>query len=244
MRQHFLTVLLAGTLLARLAGPAAAAQLRVEPVLLELNEPVSAAVLSVRNEEKFDVAVQTRVFRWSQSDGQESLGPTTDIAASPPIVRLQPGADYTIRVVRTSKVPLAGEESYRVIVDEIPDGQRPQRTNVAILIRQSIPVFLRARQMAAAHVSWSLRTEDGKLAVTGTNSGDERLRIASLRLRDAAGRAVDFGDGLVGYVLGRSSMRFVMPSPPRGFGAAGPVSVSAVTNTGPLHAMASLQDQP
>jgi fimbrial chaperone protein len=227
-----------------MAAPASAAQLRVEPVLLELNEPTAASTLSVRNEESFDVAVQTRVFRWSQTDGTETLEPTTDVAASPPIVRLVPGADYTVRVVRTSRQPIQGEESYRVIVDQLPDERRPQRTNVAILVRQSIPVFFRARQLTSPHVTWSIDKEHDRLVITGTNSGDERLRVASLRLRDAAGLSISFGNGLVGYVLGRASMRFIVPNPPRGFGANGAVSVSAESNNGAVHAMAPLRIQP
>jgi fimbrial chaperone protein len=102
-------------------------------------------------------------------------------------------------------------------------------------------VFFRAVQLTRADVSWSLAYEGGKLVVTASNSGDERLRIASLRLRDAAGSTINFGDGLVGYVLGRSSMRFNATNPPRGFGAEGPVSITAVSNNGPVHAAALLQ---
>ena len=74
--------------------------------------------------------------------------------------------------------------------------------------------------------------------VVARNSGDERLRIASLRLRDAAGATVSFGNGLVGYALGRSSMNWVAPNHPRGFGAGGSVSITAETDKGPINAMA------
>ncbi|MHC2468560.1 fimbrial biogenesis chaperone [Bradyrhizobium embrapense] len=97
-----------------------AAALRVEPVLLELNAPAAAASLTLRNDEDADVEVQTRVLRWSQSDGKESLEPTTDVVASPPAVRMTPHSDYVVRVVRVSKQPVNGEESYRVIVDQLP----------------------------------------------------------------------------------------------------------------------------
>jgi fimbrial chaperone protein len=111
-------------------------------------------------------------------------------------------------------------------------------------VRQSIPVFFRARLVAPARVAWSVRREQDRLVVTGTNSGDERLRIASLSLRDAAGVVVSFGNGLVGYVLGRSAMNFTVPAAPRGFGLSGAVSVSAESNNGPVHAMAQFQGQP
>jgi fimbrial chaperone protein len=218
-----------------------AAQLTVEPVLLELNAPAAAGTLTLRNDEDVEIVVQTRVFRWSQSEGTERLEPTTDVVASPPSIKLAAHADYVVRVVRTWKQPVSGEESYRVIVDQLPEARRQGQRNINFLIRQSIPVFFRAARLTRADVSWSLAFEGGRLAITATNDGDERLRIASLRLRDAAGAVVNFGNGLVGYVLGHSSMRFSAPNPPRRFGAAGAISISAETNYGPINASAPLQ---
>lgn len=223
------------------AGAGFAAELSVEPVLLELNAPTATGTLTLRNDEAVAVTVQTRVFRWSQIQGTENLETTTDVVASPPAVRLAPHSDYTVRVVRVPKQPVRGEESYRVIIDQLPDLQRQTPLAINILIRQSIPVFFRAARLTRANVSWSLAYERGNVVVTATNSGDERLRIASLRLRDARGSTINFGNGLVGYVLGRSSMSFIATRPPRGFGGGGPVSITAVSNNGPVHAAALLQ---
>ena len=184
--------------------------------------------------------VQTRVMRWSQADGKESLEPTTDVVASPPTVKLTPGADYVVRVVRVSKRPVRGEESYRVIVDQLPNVRSQQTRAINLLIRHSIPVFFRNPQLSASSVAWSLGYEGDKLVVVASNSGDERLRVASLRLRDASGATISFGNGLVGYALGRSSMRWIAPNHPRGFGASGSVSISAETDKGPINAMAQL----
>ena len=220
------------------AGTLGAAQLRVEPVLLELNAPAAAASLTLRNDEDAEVVVQTRVMRWSQADGREMLEPTTDVVASPPTVKLSPGADYMVRVVRVSKRPVRGEESYRVIVDQLPSVRRQQARAVNLLIRHSIPVFFRHPQLSAPSVAWSLGQDGDKLVVTATNSGDERLRIAGLRLRDSAGTTIAFGNGLVGYSLGRASMSWIAPSHPRGFGGGGSVSITAETDKGPINAMA------
>lgn len=217
-----------------------AAQLRVEPVLLDLNAPAAAGSLTLRHDEEAEIVVQTRVMRWSQAGGKETLEPTTDVVASPPTVKLAPGADYLVRVVRVSKRPVIGEESYRVIVDQLPNIRRQQTRAINLLIRHSIPVFFRNPQLNASNVGWSVAFDGDKLVVVASNSGDERLRIASLRLRDAAGATVSFGNGLVGYALGRSSMRFVAPNHPRGFGASGSVSITAETDKGPINAMAQV----
>jgi fimbrial chaperone protein len=225
------------------AHPSLAGQLRVEPVLLELNAPAAAASLTLRGGDDGEVVVQTRVLRWSQVNGKETLEPTSDVVASPPSVKLAPGADYVVRVVRVTKRPVQAEESYRVLVDQLPDLRTQRTRSVNLLLRQSIPVFYRSRQIAPSNVTWTLGYENDKLVVTASNAGDERLRIASLRLRDAATN-VSFGNGLVGYVLGQSSMNWTAPNSPRGFGAGGTVSIDAETDKGPLHASVQWRGRP
>lgn len=222
------------------AGGSHAAQLRVEPVLLELNAPAAAGSLTLRHDEDTEIVVQTRVMRWSQADGKETLEPTTDVVASPPTAKLSPGADYLVRVVRVSKRPVIGEENYRVIVDQLPNIRRQQTRAINLLIRHSIPVFFRNPQLSTSNVGWSVAFEGDKLVVVARNSGDERLRIASLRVRDGAGATVSFGNGLVGYALGRSTMSWIAPNHPRGFGSGGSVSITAETDKGPINAMAQL----
>jgi fimbrial chaperone protein len=234
----FAVIALPGSAHSSLAG-----QLRVEPVLLELNAPAAAASLTLRGGDDGEVVVQTRVLRWSQVGGKETLEPTSDVVASPPSVKLAPGADYVVRVVRVTKRPVQAEESYRVLVDQLPDLRTQRTRSVNLLLRQSIPVFYRSRQIAPSNVTWTLGYENDRLVVTASNAGDERLRIASLRLRDAA-NTVSFGNGLVGYVLGQSSMNWTAPNSPRGFGAGGTVSIDAETDKGPLHASVQWRGRP
>ncbi len=148
--KHCAGIVTTALLLSQIAG-ASAARLLVEPILLEMNG-AAAGTLTLRNEESVESDVQTRVFRWLQADGRETLEPTTDAVASPPAIRLTPHSDYTVRIVRTATEPVAGEESYRVIVDQLPSPGRQMQRAVNILIRQSIPVFFRAGQLTRANV--------------------------------------------------------------------------------------------
>jgi len=219
------------------AGPSPAAQLRVEPILLEMNAPAAAGALTLRNDDDDEVTVQTRVLRWSQSGGKESLEPTTDVVASPPAAKLAAHTDYVVRVVRVSKRPVEAEESYRVIVDQLPNTRRKLIRSINLLIRQSIPVFFRGREFSKPNASWSVSIQAKKLVVAVTNTGDERLRIASLRLQDSAGTTISFGNGLIGYALGRSTMSWVGPNYPPGFGSSGPITVTAATDKGQTRAV-------
>lgn len=240
MRRHLQkTLLLSATLLGAIDA-CYGNQLSVDPILLEMIEPAAAGVLSLRNNDNREVAVQARVYRWVQVDGKESLEATNDVVASPPMVKLAPNADYVVRVVRVSRRPIVGEESFRVVVDQLPDLRQKNTRVVNLLIRQSIPVFFQAKQFSSPNVTWAIGYENRQLVVVARNSGEQRLRIASLRLRDERGETISFGNGLTGYVLGRSSMKWIAPNHSRDFGAGGIVSISAATDRGPLNAAVNL----
>ena len=112
-----------------------AASLRVAPTSLELIAPSATTVLNLANEGDHPINVQIRVFKWSQTGGVESLEPTRDVVASPPSTRMSPNAQYVVRVVRTSKVPVRAEETYRVIVDELPDPSRARAGTVTFIMQ-------------------------------------------------------------------------------------------------------------
>ncbi len=200
--------LLAVILLLVCCWVAASASVRVEPVLVEVEAPGSATTLTLRNDDHQAIDVQIRIFRWSQSNGQEHLEPTTDVVVSPPLTTLSRGAEYLVRVVRVAPRPVEGEESYRVIVDEIPDRAASRSGIVKFALRYSIPVFFLAPQTPEPRLAWSIDRSGAHLVVAVQNSGGKRLRISNVKLRDSRGVTVSLRDGLVGYVLGGAAMRW------------------------------------
>jgi fimbrial chaperone protein len=196
------------------AAPARAASLQVSPVLLEITAPGSAATVTLRNNGKRPITSQVRVFRWSQDSGKEHLLPTTDVVASPPAVELRPGQDYVVRIVRTTKRPIEGEEAYRLFIDELPEPRQHARA-VTFVLRHSIPVLFDAQEGSAPSLVWRVTQSAREVALTVMNQGERRFRLAGVKISDGDGASVPFGPGLVGYVLGRSTMTFTVPSKAR-----------------------------
>lgn len=221
------------TALAVISGTAvSAASLQASPVLLEINEKAPSSLVNIRNTGEKPINVQTRVMRWTQQGGEEKLVEATEVVASPPVATLQPGANYSVRVVRTSKAPVAREEAYRVLVDQLPDpGQRRSGT-VAIVLRHSIPVFMLSPSGGTPKVDWTITERQGRLVLRATNRGERRLRLANVSVRLADGRDVRFGNGLLGYALAGATMEWSSPHPVRGAGSA--ATITASTDLGPL----------
>ena len=184
-----------------------AAALRVAPTTVEMIAPDSAAVFNLRNEAPRPLNVQVRVFRWSQEDGVETLQPTRDVVASPPSAQLSPGGDYVIRVVRVSKKPVRSEESYRVVIDELPDPSRRKAGTVSLVVRHVLPVFFRSPDAPGPDVEWRLSRSKGGLVLVAENKGGSRLRLSDVKLSQG-GSVIGQRKGLVGYVLGGTTMQW------------------------------------
>jgi fimbrial chaperone protein len=225
------------SLTALFASPCAmsqAASLQVAPVLVEVPAPGAAATLKLRNEGNRPLNAQIRIFQWTQVDGVDTLTPTNDVAASPPLASLRPNTDYTVRIVRTNKAPAAKEESYRLLIDELPERAAGQAVSVNIALRYSIPVFFTAPGGAPPKLNWEIQQRANKPVIVANNAGDRRIRLSRLKLTDARGGVANFGDGLAGYVLGHSTRTFAIPANAKGFGAGGVASISAQSDVGPV----------
>ncbi len=122
------------------AVPASSASLRVAPVGFELTGGTATSTLQIRNEDQRPVTVQVRVFRWNERGGPQALEPTRDVVASPPLATLAPGTENLVRIVRLKEGPAGPRETYRLIVDEVPDRRPLASGQVQVVVRHSIPV--------------------------------------------------------------------------------------------------------
>ncbi|MGO9171120.1 MAG: molecular chaperone [Rhodomicrobium sp.] len=232
----------AGALIALLAcsgiGAAHAQSLRVSPVIVDVPPLSKSTFITVGNNTSEPVQVQVRVFRWSLAGGQDRLEKTADVVVSPPMLTAKRGDASVVRIIRIAQAPVAGEETYRVFVEEIPNRKRLQAGTVALAVRHSVPVFFAGFDLAPGSVKWSATSRKGKLVLTASNSGQKRVRLSQLRVTDGAARQLISIDGLAGYVLGGQTKIWEMPIPP---GAVKPglnLIIDAQSEAGPIHASA------
>jgi fimbrial chaperone protein len=212
------------------AGPCMGGALQVSPIGFDLPAGKAAAVLTVRNDDDAPMNIQVRVFRWSQSDGQDQYTSTDEVVASPPITALAPHSERLIRIVRLAP-PAQTEQSYRLVVDELPPPPSAQAGRVQMLLRHSIPLFFAAPGESKPAIDWAAAPTDGGVLVEAHNGGGRHVRISNLRLLDGAGGTVMRRDGLVGYVLADSGVRWTLPG-----AVANPISLHADGDAGAIDA--------
>jgi fimbrial chaperone protein len=184
----------------------AGGHLQVGSTRVELLPGARATRLALRNTGDAPVGAQVRVYDWSQPDGEDRLDETHGMALSPPIVRIAPGEEQVVRIVRQGPAPTGRDATYRVVAEEVP--LTPQDANVAVGFRMRfvLPLFDRSADAAPAQLSCRLSAD----TLTCLNAGGRACKLGATRLVDAAGRAVELTTGLFGYVLPHSSRRWTL----------------------------------
>jgi fimbrial chaperone protein len=226
--------LICGALLAGVAvlQPTCAADLQVSPISLQFSPTERAQAVWLINTGKTSLRAQARVYAWKSTGESDVLESTADLAASPPFVEIAPGKKQLVRIVRADTIPPSQEQTFRVIVDELPvvnggakdsgeDSRAPEPQSIQFLLRYSIPVFIAptmAPNAAAAPVSFEwTRSPEPRLKVT--NAGARRVRISQLVHIDSSGHRTVLVPGLLGYVLPTSARSWPLPASARAIGA-------------------------
>src|SRR5271166_3039419 len=89
----------------------------------------------------------------------------------------------------------AGEEAYRLIIDELPQPKRQGRT-VNFVARHALPLFFDSQDGSAPQASWRVTQKGRVVSLTATNEGDRRIRLSGVKI-DSGAKTVSFGPGLV-----------------------------------------------
>ncbi|GAB7128431.1 molecular chaperone [Silvimonas sp. JCM 19000] len=190
----------------------AANYLQISPILLEMQQGQTAAGLRLRNPGDEAVNGQVRVYRWSQVDGEDQLVPATDVIASPPIIQVDPQGEQLVRLVRTGGGSVNEEQSYRLLVDELPGGRIDQQNNVRLRLRYSIPVFVLPPGTPQPDLKWTIAPKGKMLSLRSLNRGKLHARISSATLVTAQGKKVTIAEGLLGYTLAGQQRNWDIPA--------------------------------
>lgn len=168
------------------SGSAWCGTFTVSPVRIQISSARPNAILQVTNHEDEPVTFQAHVVAWS-FDGQKDVYADSDnIVLNPPIATVAPHQTQLIRLGLRRSVEGAAEESYRLIVEEVPPPARPGFRGVQTVLRFSIPIFANPKSPSVPQVHWvAMHTSDAHLRVIATNRGSAHVQIKSLEVTGA-----------------------------------------------------------
>lgn len=208
----------------------AASSVLIWPINPTIESDASAAALWLENRGQAPVRLQVRVLQWSQQELNDELVPQQQVVGSPPMATVEPGKRQLVRLIRRQPAPAGREQAFRVIVDELLP-ERSQRENdlgVQFQMRYSVPLFVYGAGATVpgkngsgaadgTDLSFRIAQDSGQSYLYVKNRGTVHARMSQASLMQGA-RALDIAQGLLGYVLPASEMRWPLPpgTPPGG----------------------------
>lgn len=216
LRRHLFAVF--GMAALALAQPASAASLQVSPVVLVFQPGQPALGMTLRNTGDAPLTGQVRIFAWSQDSKDDALEPVQALVASPPMVVIPPQGEQLVRVVRVNRQPADHEQTFRLLIDELPPPQAATAATgevnggVNFRLRYSIPVFVPAPGAPGEpKLSWSLKRHDGAWFLGAANQGGTHAQLSAVKLSAASGQSFEVSAGLLGYALAGSGREWRLP---------------------------------
>ena len=193
-----------------------AASLQVAPISVAFSPQEKAKEIWLTNTSERPIRAQTRVLIWSQVAGQDQVNPTRDLVASPSITEIKAGEQQLIRIIRIAPQNTAVEQTYRLLIDELPSsGQADAQTGLQLLLQYSIPVFIQPTDSIAMRNGLTLlnqvnfQYQNQQLIVQ--NNAKSHIRMSELTYINPNGERIPLINGLVGYALAGQTMRWDIP---------------------------------
>lgn len=199
---------LASTRLTHAASGKQGQDVEIAPTMLALGDVGATAVCTIFNNGTAPTSSQIRIKAWSQAGGQDVLGDTGDIVASPPFMTVAPNQQQIVRVANLSAQAGATELSYRLLLNQLPSPGSLTGNGIQMLLAFSVPLFIAGADASPAEFQAQfLRGADG-IILRLHNSGDVHARLVNLTYESVGGASLMTLPGLSGYVLARSSRDF------------------------------------
>lgn len=177
----------------------------VLPVHVQIPPGQKAATLSVTNAGAAETSIQIRAYAWAQPNGDDQLTATDDVVVSPPIATIAPGGTQIIRLV-LRRTPEAREDTYRILLDQIPPPA--EQGIVHVVLRISIPIFAQPKTRAVSHVKFHIESSAQQMFLLAANDGVVHEALSNLEVNTAAGGKIETGFSGSQYVLAGATRRW------------------------------------
>lgn len=207
-----------------------ASSVLVWPVYPIIEADQNAVPLWLENRGTSNVTLQIRVLAWKQHDMKDRYADQNNTVASPPFTTIPPGQRQLVRLMRVKPVAQGREESYRIIIDELPSPgqeQKPNDVGLKLQMRYVLPLFLDGPGIwtkvrsdkpgrnpdSATKPVLSWRIVNKSLIIR--NQGAVHARLTNVYWGNSSedkAPALKMSSGLLGYILPGQEMKWSLPS--------------------------------
>lgn len=215
---------------------AAAGEFSVTPVRIFMTPRDRAVAITVTNDGDQEVVMQADVYAWAQKpDGSDDLTQTDDLLLTPPILKLAPKSRQVVRLARLAPPPATGEQTYRMIIREVPEARERPGITMQVALAFSMPIFITTPTAKRDLRCVPERTSANNVRVKCENDGNAYAQIRTIEITDPAGKQIAVRP-IAGYLLPSMHRDFDVTKQD-GHIPAGPVKVQLALDDGTVQSI-------
>lgn len=175
---------LSGLLLTAVALSSHAGSIELSPVRVNLSNKAKVAVLTVRNTGTEESVMQVTLNKWALNGQGYAYAQSQELVVTPVTFRLAAGAQQIVRVGLREGAPLRTEAAYRLLIEEVPPPPSGDVTQMRMVIRHDLPVFVAptAPVKAALDIVSDCAADGSWLRMT--NIGNVHAQLLKVTLSD------------------------------------------------------------
>ncbi len=172
-----------------------------ETSILLLNEAETAGAILLKNTDERPLLLYSKIENMPEDGDEKPL-----VMLTPPVARVEAGERQQVRFMLQLKQPLKTQRLKRVIFEGIPQKSRADRAQVAIAVRQNLPLVIHPKGLSVNREPWKLlkwSLSDGQLTLA--NDSPYVVRMAQVVNLQPQGTAVQLERS---YVLPGQTLSF------------------------------------
>ena len=178
-----------------------AAQFTITPVRIFMAPKDRAVAVTVTNDSDEEVVMQADLYTWKQkADGSDDLALTEDLVLTPPILKLPPRGRQVVRLARLGPPPAGVQQTYRLIMREVPEARGNAQIQLQVALAFSLPVFISPPGVKRELQCGVERAGADAVRAVCTNAGNAYAQIRALEVLDDKGARIAARD-VGGYLL-------------------------------------------
>ncbi len=190
LRHSYSRQLLCALSLLAAAGAPLAGSIELSPVRVHLSAASRVSVLTVKNTGNEETVMQVTLNKWTLEGAESAYTRSQELVITPATFRLAPGAQQIVRVGLRGNAPATNEDAYRLLVEEVPPPPSPEVTQMRLVVRHDLPVFVAPRSAAKSALDVTVQCAADGVRLQVTNIGNVHAQLRNLVLEGAGDRQV------------------------------------------------------
>jgi fimbrial chaperone protein len=205
----------------------------VKPVRIELSARQLRSTMQIQNVGDDPITIQAHIVAWNAKGAEEILSDNDDILLNPPIFTVPVGHTQYLRLGLRHSPKGAMEETYRLILEQVPGPPKPGFMGINTLLKISVPIFVKPR-VPAPQLAWTLeRVSGGDLRLSVENHGNAHVQIRKFAVTVGGAETASFAEDAATYVLPNARKEWLIHN--QTLAAAGQLLLLGETDNGDLH---------